>query len=137
MERLLNLKCNPREYSPLTLAFIGDSVYELLVREQLVCKGNRPVGTLNKEKISLVCCKAQADALNEIEKILTDEEYSIYKSGRNAHVKVPKNASIADYHNATGLEALFGYLYLQNNIERIRELYSYTYKHLSGGDDDE
>jgi len=136
MERLLNFQCELREYSPLTLAFIGDSVYELLVREQLVCKGNRPVGVLNKEKISMVCCKAQSDMLRKIEEILTEEEYTVYKSGRNAHVKVPKNASIADYHNATGLEALFGYLYLQNNIERIRELYSHTYKHLSGGDDD-
>ncbi len=126
MERLLNLPCNVREYSPLNLAFIGDSVFELLVREELVCAGNRPVAELNKEKISRVCCKAQAEMLHVIENILTEDEIKVYKCGRNAHVKAPKNASNADYHSATGLEALFGYLYLQNNIERIRELYSYS-----------
>ena len=133
MERLLNLDCNVREYSPSNLAFIGDSVFEILVRERLVCAGNRPVAELNKEKVGLVCCKAQAEMIKRIEPLLTEREKEIYKIGRNSHVKSPKNASSSDYHNATGLEALFGYLYLNNEIERLRELYFCT---LQGTDGD-
>ncbi|MCR5636036.1 MAG: ribonuclease III [Clostridiales bacterium] len=132
MERLLNLDCNIREYSPTTLAFIGDSVFEILVRERLVCKGNRPVADLNKEKVKLVCCASQAEMIKKIEPLLTNDELKIYKSGRNSHVKAPRNASSSDYHNATGLEALFGYLYLSNNIQRIRELYFYTQQNSDG-----
>ncbi len=74
----------------------------------------------------------------KIENILTEKETEVYKSGRNTHVKPPKNATAADYHCATGLEALFGYLYLQNDIARIRELYSYTYMNdTTGGGNNE
>lgn len=112
------------EISPLTLAFVGDGVYDLLVREYLVRKANRPVGELNKIKVSLVNCKSQADFAKQIMPNLTDKEMSVYKRGRNAAPKcTPKNGSIADYHSATGLECLFGYLHLNGTTDRINELF--------------
>ena len=112
------------EISPLTLAFVGDGVYDLLVREYLVCKANRPVGELNKIKVSLVNCKSQADFAKQIMPHLTEKETSIYKRGRNAAPKcTPKNGSVADYHSATGLECLFGYLHLNGETSRINELF--------------
>lgn len=122
--RMLNEKCNPNELSPLTLAFIGDGVYDLLVRERLVCEANRPVGVLNSEKIKLVCCTAQSKIAVRITENLTEEELKVFKRGKNAHaMTVPKNAKRGDYHTATGLEALFGYLYLSDRTERLRELF--------------
>lgn len=122
--RMLNEKCNPNELSPLTLAFIGDGVYDLLVRERLVCEANRPVGVLNSEKIKLVCCTAQSRIAARITENLTEEELKVFKRGKNAHaMTVPKNAKRGDYHTATGLEALFGYLYLSDRTERLRELF--------------
>ena len=122
---LLNINFNENSYSPLTLAFIGDSVFELLVREHLLSKGNRDIKTLNNEKVKIVCCQKQAELIKGIVDILTEEELAVFKRGRNAHSSsVPKNATISDYHAATGLEALFGYLYLKGNILRIRELFS-------------
>lgn len=122
---LLNINFNENSYSPLTLAFIGDSVFELLVREHLLSKGNRDIKTLNNEKVKIVCCQKQAELIKGVVDILTEEELAVFKRGRNAHSSsVPKNATISDYHAATGLEALFGYLYLKGNILRIRELFS-------------
>lgn len=122
--RMLDKNCNPNELSPLTLAFIGDGVYDLLVRERLVCEANRPVGVLNSEKIRLVCCTSQSKIAQVLLPKLTEEEAHVFKRGKNAHaMTVPKNAKRGDYHTATGLEALFGYLYLLDRIERIRELF--------------
>lgn len=113
------------EFSPLTLAFVGDGVYDLLVREYLVRKANRPVGELNKIKVSLVNCKSQADFAKQIMPDLCEKEISIYKRGRNAAPKcTPKNGSVADYHSATGLECLFGYLHLNGETNRINELFN-------------
>lgn len=113
------------EISPLTLAFVGDGVYDLLVREYLVRKANRPVGELNKIKVSLVNCKSQAQFAKQIMPELTEKEISIYKRGRNAAPKcTPKNGSVADYHSATGLECLFGYLHLNGEAERINKLFN-------------
>lgn len=124
--RLLNENVNLNELSPLTLAFIGDGVYDLLVREHLVCEANRPVGVLNSEKIKTVCCTAQSGYAKVLLPLLTEEETRIFKRGKNSHaMTVPKNAKRADYHTATGLETLFGYLYLQGNIDRLRELFKY------------
>ena len=101
------------EYSPLTLAFVGDGVYDLLVRGYLVRQANRPVGELNKIKVSLVNCKSQAAFAKQIMEHLSDKEVSVYKRGRNAAPKcTSKHGSVADYHSATGFECLFGYLYL-------------------------
>lgn len=125
MERLYNAPCNPKLLSPLTLAFIGDGVFELLVRERLVCQANCPVNALHKNSVAQVCCSAQALGMEKLMSRLTQEELDVYKRGRNAHVShVPKNASPADYHAATGFETLFGYLYLKGEIERIREFFS-------------
>ena len=111
------------EISPLTLAFVGDGVYDLLVREYLVRKANRSVGELNKIKVSLVNCKSQAEFAKILMPTLTEKELAVYKRGRNAAPKcTPKNGSVADYHSATGLEALFGYLYLADRMERVLEL---------------
>lgn len=123
--RLLNRECRPEELSPLTLAFIGDGVYDLLVRERLVCEANRPVGALNSEKVKMVRCSSQAETADRLMPILTEEEVRVFKRGKNANAStVPKNAKRGDYHTATGLEALFGYLYLQDKTERIRELFA-------------
>lgn len=123
MGRLSLFDCDAKDLSPLTLAFVGDGVYDLIVREELVCSANRPVGELNKLKVEKVRCQSQAQLIKAIEPFLTEEETDVYKRGRNAHTShTPKNASIADYHSATGFEALLGYLYLSDRIERIREL---------------
>lgn len=126
MEELLQPEHRPlNEYNPLTLAFIGDAVYELLVREQLVAKGSSPVKRLHIDAVEWVCCQAQAKALTEVLwPVLTEEEQAVALRGRNAHVgHVPKNASVADYHGATALETLFGYLYLKQETSRIRDLF--------------
>ncbi|MDO5448712.1 MAG: ribonuclease III domain-containing protein [Clostridia bacterium] len=112
------------QYSPLTLAFLGDSVFELLVREALVKEANRPGSELHKEKLEFVSAAAQAEAFRVIESDLSEKELDVFKRGRNAHTNhTPKNMSSADYHAATGLEALFGYLHLEGETERINELF--------------
>lgn len=124
MERLFGADCDPRQLSPLTLAFVGDGVFELFVREKLVCQGNCPVKSLHKRSVAQVCCGAQAAVGKKLLPLLTEEEAAVYNRGRNAHVgHVPKNAEVADYHAATALEALFGYVYLSGSIERLRELF--------------
>lgn len=112
------------EISPLTLAFVGDGVYDLLVREYLVRKANRSVGELNKIKVSLVNCKSQAEFAKILMPTLTEKELAVYKRGRNAAPKcTPKNGSVADYHSATGLETLFGYLQINKEFDRINQLF--------------
>lgn len=127
MEKLLNAAFQPlNEMSPLTLAFLGDGVYELFVREYLVSKGSCPVKKLHSRAVELVRCEAQAKALSEsLWPLLTEEERAVAMRGRNAHVgHVPKNAEVGDYHAATALEALFGYLYLKGEVNRLRELFT-------------
>lgn len=125
MDSLLSCDFDLRQISPLTLSFIGDSVYDLMVREYVISLANRPVGQLNKRKVNVVNCKFQAECAEILEPHLTEEETVIYKRGRNANVhSVPKNANRNDYHMATGFEALFGYLYLKKDIARLRELFA-------------
>ncbi len=124
MSNLLDINCDIHALSPLTLSFVGDAVYDLLVRQHLVTLANRPVKELNQMKVTLVNCKSQANSAKLIMDSLTQEELDVYKRGRNVKVNsVSKHSSIADYHSATGLEALFGYLYLSGNTQRIKELF--------------
>lgn len=113
-----------RQYSPLALAFLGDSVYEILVREYLVREANRPAAKLHEQKIQLVCAAFQAQAIDRLIPLLTEEETAVYKSGRNANNTVPRHTSAQDYHKATGLEALFGYLHLLGERARLEELFA-------------
>ena len=112
-----------RSYSPLTLAYIGDGVYELIIRTILVKKGNCPVNRLHKKASSLVKAGAQSAIMEVIEKELTEEELSVYRRGRNAHSPtMAKHATMADYRRAPGFEALMGYLYLKEDYTRMIEL---------------
>lgn len=122
-----------RMYSPLTLAFLGDAVYSLLVRNMLSLSANKPTGKLHKESIQYVNAAFQAQMIRELLPVLTEDETSVFKRGRNAHSShSPKNQSDADYRYATGLEALYGYLYLCGNTERIKEIFKLsTYKFYS------
>ena len=109
-----------RTYSPLTLAYIGDCIYELIVRTMLVERGNSQVNHLHKRASGLVKAVTQKELLHTIEDLLTEEEISVYKRGRNAKsFTTAKNASVSDYRTATGLEALMGYLYLKKETDRI------------------
>ena len=109
-----------RSYSPLTRAYIGDGVYELIIRTILVKKGNCPVNRLHKKASSLVKAAAQSAIIEKIEEELTQEEHDIYRRGRNAHSPtMAKHATMADYRRATGFEALMGYLYLKEDYERM------------------
>ena len=112
-----------RMYSPLTLAFMGDCVFEIVIRSIVVERGNRQAGSLHKIKTSVVNAKVQARMIEALMEELTEEERAVYKRGRNAKPHtVAKNASVNDYRKATGLEALFGYLYLSGQEDRILEL---------------
>ena len=112
-----------RSYSPLTLAYIGDGVYELVIRTILVKKGNCPVNRLHKKASSLVKAGAQSAIMEVIEEKLTPEELSVYRRGRNAHSPtMAKHATMSDYRRATGFEALMGYLYLKEDYTRMLTL---------------
>lgn len=112
-----------KEFSPLVLAYIGDAVYELIVRSILVSMGNRPVNKLNKDATSLVKAGAQSEIIKLISDNLSEEEYTVFKRGRNSSPHtMAKNASMTDYKYATGFEALIGFLYLDNRCDRALEL---------------
>lgn len=109
--------------SPLTLAFTGDAVFSLFVREMLVCDANRPVGELHRLSVQSVKASAQATAMRKIMPMLNEKELEVFKRGRNAHTShTPKNQSGCDYHYATGFEALIGYLYLKDEEKRLNFL---------------
>lgn len=124
MERFLSDSCDPGLLSPLNLAFVGDTVFDLFVREKLVCQANRPVNKLHNKATEMVRASAQAQAMHKIMEYLSEEELAVFKRGRNAHTNhKAKSAEAGEYHYATGLESLFGYLYLTGNIDRLRELF--------------
>ncbi len=116
-----------QEYSPLALAFLGDGVYDLMVRQQLLQEANQQAAKLHDKKIRLVCAEAQAKAADLLLSLLTEEELAVYKRGRNAHNTVPRHTTAKDYHKATGLEALFGYLHLKGEQQRLSELFALIY----------
>lgn len=122
--RFYDKNCDVNNLSPLTLAFVGDTVFDLFVREMLVCQANRSVNKLHKCATEYVKASAQCEIVNKLMPHLTEKEISVFKRGRNAHTNhKAKNATECDYHMATGFEALFGYLYLSGNMERLRELF--------------
>lgn len=109
--------------SPLTLAYIGDAVYEIYIRSYVMKKGNMPVNKLHKAATKYVSAKAQSEIMCTLSQMLTEEEQRIFKRGRNAHSYTSaKNANIVDYRRATGFEALVGYLYLKKEYERLDEI---------------
>lgn len=116
----------------LNLAFIGDGVYDLLVREYLVTHSASHVGELNKFKVEMVNCKSQAGYMQILLDELTEEETAVYKRGRNTKVNsASRHSTLSDYHAATGMEALFGWLYLKGSQERINELFTRIINHMT------
>lgn len=119
---------NLKEISTEALAYLGDSVIELKVRELLVEQGISGSGDLNRASLAFVKASAQAAAMHKIIPMLSDDEASVYKRGRNmSGGNVPKSATMSEYRSATGMEVLFGYLHLQGKHERISELFSAAY----------
>lgn len=111
-------------YSPLSLAFLGDSVYDTLVREHLLRKANMPVAKLHSAKIKLVCAEFQSAAYEVVADMLDEHELAVLKRGRNATGNtVPKHAEAAQYRRATAIESLFGYLFLTGKKERITQIF--------------
>lgn len=123
-----------RTYSPLTLAYIGDGVYDLVIRTLVVRQANRPVNELHRMTTRYVRAGAQAEMIVALKDELTAEEADIFKRGRNAKpYTTAKNATRADYHKATGFEALMGYLYLTGQEERMLELIRHGVTYLEDG----
>ena len=112
-----------REYSPLTLAYIGDSIYDLVIKSLVINEGNKQVNKLHQETSRLVQASTQSLMMRAMQEHLTEEEHAVYKRGRNAKSVSPaKNQSITDYRRATGFEALLGYLYLKKDYKRLLDL---------------
>lgn len=109
-----------RTYSPLTLAYIGDGIFDIVIRSVVVAKGNSRANDLHKRTSEIVKAHTQALMIEALEGELTEEEADVYRRGRNAKSgTMAKNASMSDYRKATGFEALMGYLYLKDDFERI------------------
>ena len=127
MENYLNLNFTParvNEISNLGLAHIGDGVYELMVRSYLCLQGNKTVKNLHKDSVALVKAPTQAKFADQIKPYLSEEELAYFRRGKNAHSHAaPKSATPQEYAKATGLETLFGALYLQGKLERLNELF--------------
>lgn len=112
-----------RTYSPVTLAYIGDAVFELIIRTLIVEKGQRAANTLHKHTTKVVCAQTQAKMIDAVYDTLTEEEQDLYRRSKNTKLhSTAKNASLADYRKATGFEALCGYLFLEDDVERITQL---------------
>ena len=123
----------PGEYSPLVLAYLGDAIYDLIIRTLVVGDGNRQVKKLHKATSALVQASAQSRMMEAIEGLLTEEEEGVYRRGRNAKsFSTAKNQSLKDYHRATGFEALLGWLYLKQDWERLLELVKAGLDHEKG-----
>lgn len=117
----------PSQYSALTLAYIGDCVYELYVRSYLIRQTDYKVNMLHKKATKFVCAKAQAEFYHKIEGMLTEEESAVFHRGRNTKSQPPKNANVSDYRIATGVEALIGYLYLKQEDSRLSQLMEHLF----------
>lgn len=123
-----NNKIDLKTVSGAALAYLGDSVIEICVREYLVSKGISTSAHLNKASLDFVRASAQAEAMKRLLDVLTEEETAVFKRGRNiGHTNTPKSASVGEYRMATGMEALFGWLHLSGKSERIKELFYIAY----------
>ncbi|MCH5185964.1 MAG: ribonuclease III [Oscillospiraceae bacterium] len=120
---------NPQEYSALSLAYIGDAVYEVYVRSRIMSEhADMPPAKLHRLSTEFVKASAQAEAVKSLTDHLSEKELTVFKRGRNAKPHTsPKNADISDYRFATGFEALVGYLYLSKNFERTEEIMRRAY----------
>lgn len=119
----------PERLSPLTLAFVGDAVYEIYIRTMLAKDVNMQVSKLHRLAVKYVSAVAQSNIVHRISDNFTEEEMDVYKRGRNAHSHTSaKNADIVDYRCATGFEALLGYLYLKKSSERLEEILELAFK---------
>ena len=126
-----------REYSPLTLAYIGDSIYDLVIKSLVINEGNKQVNKLHQETSRLVQASTQSLMMRAMQEHLTEEEHAVYKRGRNAKSVSPaKNQSITDYRRATGFEALLGYLYLKKDYKRLLDLVKIGLDSLDGSKTD-
>ena len=122
------METNLSSYSTASLAYLGDCVLELCVREHLVKSGISSSAKLNREALRYVRASAQASAMKNLLPLLTEEEEAIFKRGRNVgHTNTPKSATVAEYRSATGMEALFGWLHLAGRQARIQELFEQAY----------
>ena len=121
---------NPyQSYSSLTLAYVGDAVYEIFIRTKLTERCDRKVNHLHKEARNFVSAKAQCSIVESLVDYLTEEELDIFKRGRNTKVNTKaKNADFKEYNNATGFEAVIGYLYLLKNTDRLNEILEKSYQ---------
>ncbi|MBQ9901938.1 MAG: ribonuclease III [Clostridia bacterium] len=122
---LLGSGCDPKQCGSDVLAFVGDGVFGLLVREYLASQSNAHAAQQHSRAVAMVRCEAQAEYMKRLLPHLTEEEEGVFRRGRNYHTSHSPRKSTAAYHSATGLEALFGYLYLSGSTERIRELFEY------------
>lgn len=124
MQEVFQMKeVDVHSYSPLTLAYIGDSIYDLIIKSLVINQGNRQVNKLHKETSMYVQASTQSLMMRAMQEELTEEEHAVYKRGRNAESVSPaKNQSITDYRRATGFEALLGYLYLKKEWKRMLDL---------------
>lgn len=124
MQELFQLKeVDIKTYSPLTLAYIGDGIYDLIIRTMVIHQGDKQVQKLHLETSALVNAGTQSKMMRTLQEQLTEEEHAVYKRGRNAKSVSPaKNQSVTDYRRATGFEALLGYLYLKKEWQRILDL---------------
>ncbi len=119
---------NINELNGLTLAYLGDAVIELMTRERLIMSGSGDVGKFNIAAGKYVRADSQSAAVERLLPVLSEEEAEVYRHGRNAHTKnTPKSATAVDYRRATGMEALFGYLYLLGRKDRLEELFHIAY----------
>ena len=122
---------NIDSYSPLTLAYMGDCVYDLIIKTLIINEGNKQVKKLHQETSKLVQAASQSEMMRVIQEVLTEEEHAVYKRGRNAKSVSPaKNQSLTDYRRATGFETLIGWLYLKNDWKRIIDLIKIGLEHL-------
>lgn len=124
MEEMFEMReADVKEYSPLTLAYIGDSIFDLIIKTLVVNEGNQPVQKLHLQTSRFVQASAQSRMMRVLQEELTEEEHAVYKRGRNTKSVSPaKNQSVTDYRRATGFEALLGYLYLKKEWRRMLEL---------------